>query len=383
MAGPLPLPYAPGMRASFWRERGGGIAAPWLIGGGLGFGLLEALRGYAGAHAAGGPASWGEALCRTVPFWGTFGLLLAALAGTVRRFPLERGRWRRSLAVHLGIAVLFAIVHPLLAGLAIDASCGVPLLPWRAQAQRLFRLTPVVDFFSYAVFVSASSALAYHRKFIEEEREAARQALRAKELEARLAEARLDALRMQLNPHFLFNTLNATSVLALKGERDKVVTMLARLSDLLRTVLESPAQVVPLAEEIDLLSRYLEIERVRFEDRLTVLVEVDPDVLDAEVPVLVLQPLAENAIHHGIARHPGPGRVEVRGRGQGDRLVIEVRDSGPGFTETEARAGGVGLANTRARLAQLYSDAAELELSEAPGGGGLVRLSLPLRRPGE
>jgi two-component system, LytTR family, sensor kinase len=331
-------------------------------------GLLEMVRTYAGFHVGGYPLSWWEAFWRTTPYWVTLGVLLAPLASAIRRLPLEQGRWRRSLPVHLAIAVLFAIIHNVLGGLVADAVLQDRLTTPEDLIRRLFSPTPLVDFFSYAVLVAASFAFTYH--------------VRASELEASLAQARLEALRMQLNPHFLFNTLNATSVLALKGEREKVAGMLTRLSDLLRTVLEGSAQVVPLAEEIDLLARYLEIERVRFEDRLTVRVEIDPDVLDAEVPVLVLQPLAENAIRHGVSRRPGPGRVEVRGRAEGGRLVIEVRDSGPGFVgppDLEAQAGGVGLANTRARLAQLYGDAATLELSEAAEGGGLVRLVLPLR----
>lgn len=364
--------------------------APFIVGVCVVIGLVETLRSYAGAHNRGNPLSWWEAFCRTWPYWGTFGFLLAPLVAIARRFPLERSGWRRALPVHLGLAFLLAITHTLLTGLVSDALLLRHLTPIDLYIRRLFGITPMLDLFSYAIVLAVSTAFSYQQRFLAEEREAARQAVRASELEASLAQARLETLRMQLNPHFLFNTLNATSVLALKGERDKVVTMLTRLSDLLRTVLEGSAQVVPLAEEVDLLARYLEIERVRFEDRLTVRVEIAPDVLAAEVPVLVLQPLAENAIRHGVSRRPGPGRVEVRGRAENGRLVIEVEDSGPGFirdngpgfaapASSKAQAGGLGLANTRERLAQLYGDAADLEISEAAGGGGLVRLALPLR----
>jgi sensor histidine kinase YesM len=185
---------------------------------------------------------------------------------------------------------------------------------------------------------------------------------------------------MQLNPHFLFNTLNAISVLALKGDRQNVVRMLARLSDLLRLALENAEQVVPLSEELVFLQPYVEIEQVRFRDRLQVVQDIDPDTLDAEVPSLFLQPIVENAVRHGIAQRPGPGLIEIRARRAGDTLALEVLDTGPGFGDgPDLARGGVGLANARARLEQLYGRAQRLELLTAPSGGAMVRVVLPFR----
>lgn len=192
------------------------------------------------------------------------------MAWLANRFPLEPGRRGRAIAVHLGACVLFGIVH--LAGASFLSDyvfySGFPLSYWD-NLKRLFTVYFVsIEVGYYWAFVGVTLAVDYRQKYREREREAAELALRASRLEASLARANLEALRMQLNPHFLFNTLNAVSVLAMKGERQTVVRMLARLSDLLRMAFENGAPVVPLAEELNLLEPYLEIERVRFRDRL-------------------------------------------------------------------------------------------------------------------
>jgi sensor histidine kinase YesM len=191
----------------------------------------------------------------------------------------------------------------------------------------------------------------------------------ATQLQAQLAEARLDALRMQINPHFLFNTLNAVSALV---DRDPsgVRKMIARLSELLRTTTDSRASdEVPLRQELQLLDRYIEIMEIRFQGRLRVEREIEPATLDALVPNLILQPIVENALEHGASRALGEGVVSIAARRAGDRLTITVRDNGPGVG---ARREGVGLGNTRARLAQLYGDEAGVTLTTAPDGGGAV-----------
>jgi sensor histidine kinase YesM len=201
-------------------------------------------------------------------------------------------------------------------------------------------------------------------------------------LEASLSRAKLDSLRMQLNPHFLFNTLNAISVMAMKGERQGVVRMLMLLSDLLRLSLDNKQHVVALRDELEILDRYLEIENVRFRDRLTLERAIDPAVLDAEVPSLVLQPLVENAIRHGVSRRPGRGVVRVEAQTvAGEWLELRVLDTGPGVDSTPARDGtGVGLSNTRARLEQLYGSRQELTLVSRQGGGACATVRVPLRR---
>ncbi len=194
-------------------------------------------------------------------------------------------------------------------------------------------------------------------------------------LQAQLAEARLDALRMQINPHFLFNTLHAVSALV---ERDPggVRRMIARLSELLRHTIDSRGtDEVPLRDELSFLRRYIEIMEIRFQGRLQVAMNVGDDALEALVPNLVLQPIVENALEHGAARAEGEGRIELSAHRDGDELRLSVRDNGPGLQE--GAPPGVGVANTRARLEQLYGEFATLTLSNADGGGVLAEIVLP------
>ena len=182
---------------------------------------------------------------------------------------------------------------------------------------------------------------------------------------------------MQLNPHFLFNTLNTISSLMHK-DVEAADRMLARLSDLLRYALESTdAQEVPLRQELDFLGGYLEIQQARFGERLTVDREIDPVTLDARVPNLLLQPMVENAIQHGIAPHARPGRIVLRARRHDGRLDLEVEDNGGGLPAGESLVEGVGISNTRARLQQLYGADHRFLLDKAPGGGLLVKILIP------
>ncbi|MEM7787674.1 MAG: histidine kinase [Bacteroidota bacterium] len=210
---------------------------------------------------------------------------------------------------------------------------------------------------------------------------------RAARTEALLSEARLQALRYQLNPHFLFNALNALSTLVVDGERDRAERMVSRLSDFLRlTLARGGAAEVPLSEEVEFARRYLDVEGVRFGDRLRVAIDVEADALAAYVPPLLLQPLVENAVRHGVLPLEGGGSVHVGGRRLGaDRLVLQVADDGPGLPPTsdsdapDSGTGHVGLANVRARLAAAYGDDAALSLRRAEGGGCLAEVDLPFR----
>jgi len=202
---------------------------------------------------------------------------------------------------------------------------------------------------------------------------------RASQLEAQLAHARLDALRMQLNPHFLFNTLHAVSALV---ERDPggVRKMIARLSELLRHTLDSRgADEVPLREELAFLQRYLDIMAVRFQGRLRVTTSVGDDTLEARIPNLILQPLVENALEHGVSRASGEAEIEIRARRDGEQLVVGVHDRGPGLDADATGLGGVGLTNTRERLLALYGDAASVTMRTEPEGGAAAEIRLPWR----
>jgi two-component system LytT family sensor kinase len=184
---------------------------------------------------------------------------------------------------------------------------------------------------------------------------------------------------MQLHPHFLFNTLNSIATLIHK-DPDAADQMTARLSDLLRLTLENiGVQEVPLAQELEFLERYLEIEKTRFSDRLVVRIDVAPETLDASTPYLILQPLVENAIHHGIAARSLPGCVIVRAARDGGMLVLEVKDDGPGIRSAAASNNGLGISSTRERLEKLYGAAHTFELSNVAKGGLAVKLTFPFR----
>jgi signal transduction histidine kinase len=318
---------------------------------------------------------WTDAVERVVPVWAIWALLTPVVFGAAARFPLDRGRLRRVLPVHLAVA-LGIVLAGALAATAVAMALGWPAGEghgWGTMLQRYLARRLHVNLLIYAALVGAHHALVYHRRL--REREAA-----AAELRTRLAEAQLQSLRTQLQPHFLFNTLNAVSVLALKGDTQSVVRMVSRLSDLLRLTLDgAPGQEVSLRQELAVLERYVDIERVRFPDRLEVRVDADPETHDALVPSLLLQPLVENAIRHGIAQTVGAGRVHVRAERREGRLWMEVRDTGPGFPPAGAQREGIGLANVRARLACLYGEEGRFTLENAPEGGALVTVEVPFR----
>jgi LytS/YehU family sensor histidine kinase len=231
--------------------------------------------------------------------------------------------------------------------------------------------TFVFNLLVYWVVISVSHTMEYYLKFQEKE-------VRAAELEKSLTEAKLQALQMQLNPHFLFNTLHAISSLVHK-DAEAADRMISRLSELLRYTLESTtAHEVPLHQELHILDRYLEIEQTRFGSRLSVVKQIAPEAMTVLVPNLVLQPIVENAIKHGIEPHARPGVINVSAGREENRLVLEVRDNGKGLKEGPQRE-RVGISNTRARLQQLYPSSHQFELLNAPEGGLTVRLSIPWR----
>ena len=223
----------------------------------------------------------------------------------------------------------------------------------------------------YFAILGCIFAFTYYREARERESQQAR-------LAAQLAEARLGALRMQLNPHFLFNSLNAITVLVRDHNTRDASRMLELLGGVLRQVLQSEKRhEVTLDEELRFIEQYLAIEQVRFSDRLQVRWSIEPAARDCLVPAFILQPLVENAVRHGVAKSSGESVVEVTARRSGGRLVLGVRDNGPGYSP--ASGVGVGLANTRARLETLFGKAARLEVGGAEGGGTLATVCLPLK----
>ena len=316
--------------------------------------------------STGRPANWSLTIARALSEWWLWALLTPIVVRLARHFPLHGARWRRSLVAHTvaGVVVAFAKT------IADRAAFALMTDFWMYLLASTFALQFVV----YAAIVAGAHGVEYYRRSRERE-----------QLERRLAETRLQLLNMQLQPHFLFNTLNTIAELV-HEDAEAADRMITALSDLLRQTLDlRAAQEIPLDMELRLLGTYLEIQKTRFGDRLQVHIARDEDVANAHVPVLLLQPLVENAIRHGLAAHRHAGRVRIEARRDAGALLIAVViDDGPGAAE-EAVIGreGVGLGNTRARLNALYGPAHAFELANIPGGGARVSIRLPFRTTAE
>jgi two-component system LytT family sensor kinase len=336
-------------------------------------GLLESVQYHIGSRLLGAPIPFWGAILRVLPFWLLVGMLALPIISLSRRLrPAKYEFWSR-VPIQVVTAMILAFI--LFAGRALLDPRG-PRPPGfvRQTAWSLLQTYFVIDVLALVALVGLFDALYYYR-------EARRQEVAASRLQASLAEARLQVLVAQFEPHFLFNTLNAISVLALEGRNNAVVDMLGRLSDLLRVSLDGnrPAEI-PLEMEVRFITDYLEIQRIRFSDRLTLVKDIQPEMAGALVPSMILQPLVENAVVHGIAQVRGAGCVTIHASREEESLLLEVTDTGPGFGGTKCDgARGLGLATTRARLKQLYGSDQRLECSDLPEGGASVKISLPLR----
>jgi two-component system, LytTR family, sensor kinase len=337
-------------------------------------GIAFAGQLYLSRSNIGFPVTWAFAMSRALADWYVFALLSIPAFWLARRFHIARVGWYRNLLVHLGASALFSLAWMFLRAWMEEWLTRGSSDPTTFSAAFSHALMATFSFnlLIYWVIVSVSHAIGYYRKFHERE-------LRTSELEKRLAQAKLQALQMQLNPHFLFNTLHAISSL-MHQDVEAADRMIAHLSDLLRSALENVAtQEVQLRQELAFLDSYLEIERTRFGERLTLRKEIDPATLDGLVPNLLLQPLMENAIQHGIEPHARPGIIELRACREHGMLHLQVRDNGSGIQTAQALQEGIGLSNTRARLQQLYGDAHRLTLANGPDGGLEVTVRIPWR----
>jgi hypothetical protein len=340
-------------------------------------GLREALQSYFFPDSPAFTLTWTRALGVGFGLWYTWGLLWLLAFPLVRRFPLGPQHWRGRLALHAASCVVFAAVK-----LVLDYPVVKLFLcptPERLTFPGFLHMAFADQFLRYVLYywamIGVGHALDYYGKYRDGE-------LRAAQLEIGLAHARLQLLKSQLQPHFLFNTLNAISALVYTNAEAADRTV-ARLGDLLRLALEDfGVQEAPLARELEVLRSYLDIEQTRLGNRLTVCWDVGPDTTDALVPTFLLQPLVENAIHHGVAPRSDPGRIEIGAWRRGGVLHLRVRDDGPGLPAGPMN-GGVGLANTRARLLHLYGAAQQLETGNDPRGGCAVQVTLPFRELAE
>jgi signal transduction histidine kinase len=355
-----------------------GLVRPRVI-----FGVATALAFFSGFQAyyyvstfTEWPASLPFLLALNLGYWYSWACLTPTILWLSRWAPLERQTWKRAALVHIPgvfIATMLHITLTVASQSLVVWIVGQEQRPWQQEAQSMFFNYFDWEMMTYWAIVLLSHALRYYG-------EARNRALRESQLETHLVEAQLQALQRQLQPHFLFNTLNTISALMHRNV-DAADNMIAKLSDLLRISLQNVGvQEVTLKQELDFLSKYLEIEQTRFRDRLTVVFDVHPDTLDALVPNLMLQPLVENAIKHGIGPKPAPGRIEIRTRRAGSLLELEVRDNGVGLSAARLSDfnRGVGLANTRSRLQHLYGSSHRFEFRQPATGGLSVLIAIPL-----
>lgn len=344
-----------------------------VFGGWLIIGLVSTSLSYSTMQAEHLPVGFGRALVLGLPYWLFWPLVTPIIVWLARQAPPGAERLPRSLAIHLAASIAIGALHSALY-MAINQlwfpfpggaspSFGVLLDSYLKNRWQLELLV-------YWAILGGALAISYYR-------EGQERSIRASRLEAQLAQSQLQALRMQLHPHFLFNTLQAISVLTVENPR-AAQKMLTQLGDLLRAVLDGDErQEIPLEEELGFLRRYLDIEQVRFPDRLSVTFDVAPQALDAMVPSFVLQPLVENAIRYAIAPSAAPGRIDIVARTTDGRVQLIVRDSGPGFPQPIDE--GVGLATTRARLEKLHGTNQRMILGRSTAGGAEAVIDLPLR----
>jgi len=335
-----------------------------VVGGSALLTLIETVQYHVASLSTGVRVTWWVAFQTTFPSWLMFALLAPAILSLAGRFTLERQSRVRSILVHALAAITYGFVH--LIGVVL---IRFTLRPAPGNLVKFFRFDFsgffALDVFNYVAVVAIFLAAHYYRQY------------RDRELAA--SKLRLRALRAQLDPHFIFNTLNAISALAMTGDQKAVPEMLSRFSDLLRSVLRDGADdEIPLAVEKAFIENYLALQQVRYGDRLKCEVAFARETLDAMVPALILQPLIENAIRHGIGDKTSGGQLEIRASHSSGFLNLEVHDNGPGFPP-DGPLVGVGLSNTRERLEQLYGAECRIAYLRAPSHGASVRLSFPLR----
>jgi sensor histidine kinase YesM len=330
------------------------------------------------------PTPWWRYLLAWLSGVYIWALLTPAILWLGRQFSAERRNWFPWIALHLLLSAGFSAFELTLESALYSRLRLLPLLGTNFRGTLAQLLAKgfhggVVD---YWIVLGVQWGVLYYHRYQERSREVLKFELRASELQSQLMSARLDALKMQLQPHFLFNTLNAITVLVRQQKGKDAEQMLGHLSDLLRGVLQDvDAQEISLRRELEYLQLYLAIEQVRFPDRLRVEVSADPAAQEASVPQLILQPIVENAIRHGIGRSSSAGRILISASKINGTVELRVQDDGPGLSpggSTEEE--GIGLANTRARLQQLYGQDARLEIGNCDRGGVVVTMNIPFHQ---
>jgi two-component system, LytTR family, sensor kinase len=330
-------------------------------------------------HKPGMNHSWFRIVFWQLLVWYVWGCLSPLILVLGRRYPIEGSTWLRNLGIHLTAALVLSAIHT-------GAETSLKMIiqpfdvwsdkrPFLAQYEASLRNFFVFDVLVYWSVLGFGYAFDYRQRYRERER-------LASQLKAQLAQAQLESLKMQLHPHFLFNTLHNIAGLVRSNQTRPAVDMIAGLSDLLRHALENvDEQEVPLRDELKFVELYLGIQQVRFSDRLAVRMEIAPETAAALVPNLILQPLVENAIRHGISTKDTAGSIVIETYTDREKLHLKIVDDGPGLQSgwQHEESGGIGLANTRARLQHLYGSDHRFELRNGKAGGLTVAIAIPLR----
>ncbi|HEY0545029.1 MAG TPA: histidine kinase [Pyrinomonadaceae bacterium] len=359
-----------------WQRWWAQLLLIWLVWTFIGF-IFTSLMYFASLRSS-EPMPWSDGAFSQFSYCYLWALATPLVIWLSRRFHIERQNWKRNLLIHIFFSLLLCCCISILDQTFIYFHFGRPLgYPYKfSNAMRNLFNNASEEFATYGLIILIFHSFGYYNRYRKGE-------VKASQLESMLAQAQLQSLKMQLHPHFLFNTLHSISAL-LHTDVEAARRMIVRLGDFLRLTLENAgAQEVSLEQEMQFLKGYLEIESIRFQDRLTVRMDVEPQALDISVPNLILQPIVENAIRHGIAPRSTPGLIEINARRENGVLRIEVRDNGPGLPVNHSSIklfkGGLGLANTRARLDQLYGAEHRFELENNPAGGLTVTLEVPSR----
>jgi signal transduction histidine kinase len=336
-------------------------------------GVSFALSTYLGARQDNVQISWKRVLSGYLADFYLWGMLSPLIFLLARRFELRK-HFPRNVLIHLGASVVLSgfvisAASPLVWYLGYPNLARNPTLAilWRNNAFSAYYFHQGLTIYWTTLVVA--HALYYYRGLRKREAETAR-------LTSQLAQAQLQALKMQIHPHFLFNTLNSIAAL-LHKDVEAADRMIARLGDFLRLTLKSSdAQTVAFEQELEFLKCYLDIEHIRFQDRLTVEMDIDPHALKATVPNLILQPIVENAVRHGVARQTSHGHITIRARREGERLIMTVADNGPGL-KAQSNGSGIGISNTRARLEQFYGSDFSFQIANSIERGTGVTLDVP------
>jgi two-component system LytT family sensor kinase len=339
-------------------------------------GIVFTLQMYFTSYRSERPVPLGDSLYLQIVWAYLWALATPLVLWAANKLPLERNNWIRNSLIHIPISIILSGIVTAIGHIMVWLYLSVPL-GRTFSFERMGRF--VLANFSegigiYMLIALTSYAFNYYRRYREGQ-------VRTLQLEAQLSKAQLEALKMQLHPHFLFNTLHSISAL-LTQDTEAARTMITRLGDFLRLTLEnSGSEEVTLQQEMEFLTCYLAIERIRFQDRLLTRVDVDDDALDAKVPNLILQPIVENAIRHGIALRSTPGLIEIEAKHLNGLVRIQVRDNGPGLSEHRISENlfnrGLGLANTGQRLERLYGSRHLFDLRNNPNGGFVVTMEIP------